>query len=110
MSCAGKSKPKHRGEMSNILKALEGMAGILEQQQELLQHQLQQEVAPQQRQRQGQWGRRLNGDGDGQEQLAMESDANHGLYQFEKLNPPSFNGEPDPMIAEKWIMRVEKIF
>ena len=40
----------------------------------------------------------------------MESDANHGLYQFEKLNPPSFNGEPDPMIAEKWIMRVEKIF
>jgi hypothetical protein len=51
----------------------------------------------------------LNGDGDGQEQSAMESDANHGLYQFEKLNPPSFNGEPNLMIVEKWIMRVEKI-
>jgi hypothetical protein len=50
MSHADKSKPKHRGEMSNILKALEGMAGILQQQQELLQHQLQQGLAPQQRQ------------------------------------------------------------
>ena len=48
MSRAGKSKPKHRGEMSDILKALEGMAGILQQQQELLQHQLQQGLAPQQ--------------------------------------------------------------
>ena len=110
MSHVGKSKPKHRGEMSDILKALEGMAGILQQQQELLQHQLQQEVAPQQRQRQGQWGRRLNGDGDGQEQSAMENDANCGLHQFEKLNPSSFNGKLDPMIAKKWIMRVETIF
>jgi hypothetical protein len=40
----------------------------------------------------------------------MENDANRGLHQFEKLNPPSFNGEPDPMIAEKCVMRVEKIF
>jgi hypothetical protein len=110
MSCAGKSKPKHYGEMSDILKALEGMAGILQQQQELLQHQLQQGVAPQQRQRQGQRGRRLNGDGDGQEQSAVENDANRGLHQFEKLNPPSFNGEPYLMIAKKWVMRVEKIF
>ena len=109
MSRVGKSKPKHRGEMSDILKALKDMAGIL-QQQELLQHQLQQGVAPQQRQRQGQRGRRLNGDGDGQEQAAMENVANRGLHQFEKLNPPSFNGELDPMIAEKWIVRVEKIF
>jgi hypothetical protein len=96
--------------MSNILKALEGMAGILQQQQELLQHQLQQGLAPQQRQWQGQQGRKINGDGDGQEQSTMENDANRGLHQFEKLNPPSFNGEPDPMIAEKCVMRVEKIF
>uniref|UniRef100_A0A2N9FR12 CCHC-type domain-containing protein n=1 Tax=Fagus sylvatica TaxID=28930 RepID=A0A2N9FR12_FAGSY len=40
----------------------------------------------------------------------MENDANRGLHQFEKLNPLSFNGEPDPMIAEKCVMRVEKIF
>uniref|UniRef100_A0A2N9FE66 Reverse transcriptase n=1 Tax=Fagus sylvatica TaxID=28930 RepID=A0A2N9FE66_FAGSY len=110
MSCASKSKPKHRGEMSNILKALEGMARIFQQQQELLQHQLQQGVAPQQRQQQGQRGRRLNGDGDGQEQSAVENDANCGRHQFEKLNPPLFNGEPYPMIAKKWVMRVEKIF
>jgi hypothetical protein len=71
---------------------------------------LQQGVAPQQRQRQGQRGRRLNGDGEGQEQSAVENDANRGLLQFEKLNPPSFNGEPDLMIAKKWVMRVEKIF
>ena len=109
MSHASKAKSKQRAEMSYILKALEGMVGIL-QQQEILQQQLQQGVSPQQRQWKGQRGRRLNGDGDGQEQLAMESDANHGLYQFEKLNPPSFNGELDPMIAEKWIVRVEKIF
>jgi hypothetical protein len=110
MSRAGKSKPKHRGEMLDILKALEGMVGILQQQQELLQHQLQQGVATQQRQQKGQRGRRLNGDGDGQEQSTVENDANHGLHQFEKLNPPSFNGEPNSMIAEKWVMRVEKIF
>ncbi len=107
---ASKSKPKHCGEMSDILKALEGMAGILQQQQELLQHKLQQGVAPQQRQRQGQRGCRLNGDGDGKEQSAVENDANRGLHQFEKLNPLSFNSELDPMIVEKWIMRVEKIF
>uniref|UniRef100_A0A2N9H8U5 CCHC-type domain-containing protein n=1 Tax=Fagus sylvatica TaxID=28930 RepID=A0A2N9H8U5_FAGSY len=107
---ASKSKPKHCGEMLDILKALEGMAGILQQQQELLQHKLQQGVAPQQRQRQGQRGRRLNGDGDGKEQSAVENDANRGLHQFEKLNPLSFNSELDPMIVEKWIMRVEKIF
>uniref|UniRef100_A0A2N9F8N8 Reverse transcriptase n=1 Tax=Fagus sylvatica TaxID=28930 RepID=A0A2N9F8N8_FAGSY len=110
MSRAGKSKPKHCGEMLDILKALEGMAGILQQQQELLQHKLQQGVAPQQRQRQGQRGCRLNGDGDGKEQSAVENDANRGLHQFEKLNPLSFNSELDPMIVEKWIMRVEKIF
>ena len=40
----------------------------------------------------------------------MGNDANRGLHQFEKLNPPLFNGEPDPMIAEKCVMRVEKIF
>jgi hypothetical protein len=53
MSRTSKSKPKYREEMSDILKALEGMVGILQQQQELLQHQLQQGVAPQQRQQQG---------------------------------------------------------
>ena len=52
----------------------------------------------------------MNGDSDGQEQSAMENDANCGIHQCEKLNPPSFNGELDPMIAEKWITRVEKIF
>jgi hypothetical protein len=52
----------------------------------------------------------LNGDGDGQEQLTMENEANRGIHQCEKLNPPSFNGELDPMIVEKWITRVEKIF
>jgi hypothetical protein len=36
MSRVGKSKPKHRGEMSDILKALKGIAEILQQQQELL--------------------------------------------------------------------------
>jgi hypothetical protein len=46
MSRASKAKPKQRGGMSDILKALKGMAGILQQQQELLQQQLQQGVSP----------------------------------------------------------------
>jgi hypothetical protein len=88
MSRASKAKSKQRGEMSDILKALEGMAGILQQQQELLQQQLQQGVSPQQRQWKGKRGRSLNGDGDGQEQSAMESDANRGLYQFWEVKSP----------------------
>ena len=33
-----------------------------------------------------------------------------GIEQFKKLSPPSFGGEPDPMVAEQWMMRMEKIF
>ncbi|CAL9130901.1 unnamed protein product, partial [Musa textilis] len=32
------------------------------------------------------------------------------IEQFKKLSPPCFSGEPDPMVAEQWIMRMEKIF
>uniref|UniRef100_A0A804K783 non-specific serine/threonine protein kinase n=1 Tax=Musa acuminata subsp. malaccensis TaxID=214687 RepID=A0A804K783_MUSAM len=32
------------------------------------------------------------------------------MTQFKKLSPPSFNGEPDQMVAEQWMMRIEKIF
>ena len=33
-----------------------------------------------------------------------------GIEQFKKLSPPSFSGKPDPMIAERWMMQIEKIF
>lgn len=47
--------------------------------------------------------------------------ANHGgnsrvhedrrLYKrFKELNPTAFSGTPDPMIAEKWMKQLEKIF
>ena len=35
---------------------------------------------------------------------------NRLLNQFRKTNPPSFQGEYDPDIAEKWIRQIEKIF
>ncbi|XP_018685045.2 uncharacterized protein LOC103995568 isoform X2 [Musa acuminata AAA Group] len=33
-----------------------------------------------------------------------------GIKQFKKLSPPCFSGEPDPMVAEQWMMQMEKIF
>uniref|UniRef100_A0A804ICY1 CCHC-type domain-containing protein n=1 Tax=Musa acuminata subsp. malaccensis TaxID=214687 RepID=A0A804ICY1_MUSAM len=32
------------------------------------------------------------------------------IEQFKKLSPPSFSGESDPMVAERWMMQIEKIF
>lgn len=33
-----------------------------------------------------------------------------GIEKFKKMNPPSFIGDPSPMIAEKWLMQIQKIF
>ena len=32
------------------------------------------------------------------------------LNQFRKANPPSFCGEYDPNVAERWVRQLEKIF
>ena len=32
------------------------------------------------------------------------------LNQFRKANPPSFHGEYDPEVAERWVRQIEKIF
>lgn len=29
---------------------------------------------------------------------------------FFKLNPPTFDGKPDPIVAEKWLRDIKKIF
>ena len=29
--------------------------------------------------------------------------------KFHKQNPPTFNGEPDPMVVENWLLKMEKL-
>ena len=29
--------------------------------------------------------------------------------EFHKQNPPTFNGEPDPVAAENWLLKIEKL-
>ena len=29
--------------------------------------------------------------------------------KFHKKNPPTFDGEPDPMVAENWLLKMEKL-
>jgi len=41
--------------------------------------------------------------------LATKSNPHRALEQFQKLNPPAFKGEADPIQAEEWLRRIEKI-
>jgi len=34
---------------------------------------------------------------------------NQSLKQFQKLNPPAFEGKVDPLLAEKWLRQIGKI-
>ena len=29
--------------------------------------------------------------------------------EFHKQNPPTFDGEPDPMVVENWLLKMEKL-
>ncbi|GKV05621.1 hypothetical protein SLEP1_g17608 [Rubroshorea leprosula] len=40
---------------------------------------------------------------EGNEQLTL-------VKQFQNMNPPSFNGVPDPDVAESWVKKLEKMF
>ena len=33
-----------------------------------------------------------------------------GMIEFKKLSPPVFEGTTEPMEAEKWILKMEKLF
>ena len=41
--------------------------------------------------------------------VARRNNPNRALKQFQKLNPPAFEGEADPLLAEKWICQIWKI-
>lgn len=34
----------------------------------------------------------------------------HNISEFWRLNPLSFDGKPDPIVIESWIMQIKKIF
>ena len=72
-------------QLSGIMWTLETMAQVMQQQQQLVQY-----------------GRN---DGTG-----TSNQTGLGIEQFKKLSPPSFSGESDPMVAERWMMQIEKIF
>ena len=69
-------------QLSGIMKTLEAMTQVMQQQ--------------------VRQGRNDEAGNSNQTRLRIE--------QFKKLSPPSFSGEPDPMVAEQWMMRMEKIF
>ena len=33
-----------------------------------------------------------------------------GMIEFKRLSPPAFEGTTEPMEAEKWIIKMEKVF
>uniref|UniRef100_A0A5B6ZSV1 CCHC-type domain-containing protein n=1 Tax=Davidia involucrata TaxID=16924 RepID=A0A5B6ZSV1_DAVIN len=41
--------------------------------------------------------------------MGDESSAILAMGEFQRLKPPTFSGEPDPLIAEEWLARVTKI-
>ena len=43
----------------------------------------------------------LNGQGDSRELITAR--------EFKRQNPPSYGGEPDPLVAESWIEKIERI-
>ncbi|XP_038976648.1 uncharacterized protein LOC113460987 [Phoenix dactylifera] len=43
-------------------------------------------------------------------QLAAMPPAGTCYERFRRLNPPTFEGGPDPMAAEAWIRKIEKMF
>ena len=42
----------------------------------------------------------------------MEQRQGHhgGMIEFKRLSPPAFEGTTEPMEAEKWIIKMEKVF
>lgn len=42
--------------------------------------------------------------------LIWEADLNVIFEKFLKRGPPEFTGTEDPMVADDWIVRMEKIF
>ena len=40
----------------------------------------------------------------------MENRMRNALREVQRHNPPVFHGEPDPTVAEDWLMRVERLF
>jgi len=42
-------------------------------------------------------------------QLTTRSKSHKTLEQFQKLYPPAFKGEANPMQAEEWLHQIEKI-
>ena len=42
-------------------------------------------------------------------QMATRNNPHRALEQFQKLNPPAFKGESDPIQAEEWLRQIEKI-
>ena len=71
-------------QLSGIMRTLETMAQVMQQQQPVQQ-----------------------GSNDG---IETSNRTGLGIGQFKKLSPPSFSGESDPMVAERWMMQIEKIF
>ncbi|CAL9098461.1 unnamed protein product [Musa textilis] len=72
-------------QLSGIMRTLETMTQVMQQQQRPVQQ----------------------GSNDGTE---TSNQTGLGIGQFKKLSPPSFSGESDPMVAERWMMQIEKIF
>lgn len=34
----------------------------------------------------------------------------YNIVEFRKLNSPNFEGGPDPLVVEAWILQIEKLF
>ena len=66
-------------QLSGIMRTLETMAQVMQQQQQPIQQ----------------------GSNDGTE---TSNQTGFGIEQFKKLSPPSFSGESDPMVAKRWMM------
>ena len=43
-------------------------------------------------------------------ELILEPATMEMIYQFNKLKPPKFGGETNPMAYEKWLRRMKNLF
>lgn len=42
--------------------------------------------------------------------VESENDTECTFVRFRKSNPPTYDGKSDPLLAERWIRKIEKIF
>lgn len=78
-----------REEFFEVLRAIQGLTHVVDQQVHLQQNDLQLLI---------------------NEQVAQNRTTFNSVTDFWNLNPPKFDGHPDPMVAKHWLIQIEKMF